>query len=74
MSNAKVTAVDLTVHTDVPHRGEECSVGFNWEGGSAGFSTNIARGTAIMQAVGYADGVEYDPQTNALHIVIKATP
>jgi hypothetical protein len=71
MANARVSVVDFRIQTDIHQNGEECTVGFNYDGGSAGFAANLARGEAIMKAVGYSDGAEYDPVTGALHIIFK---
>jgi hypothetical protein len=82
----KVRNVDLTIHTDIPHQGEECSLGFSVEGGfsveaggmlagsSHGRSMNFAKGSAILQAVAYADEVAFEDATGALHVIFKETP
>jgi hypothetical protein len=74
MANVKVTDVALKVQTDIPHHGEECNVSFAFgpPNGFAVFRADLAKGEAIIKAVGYADAVEYDPATSSLHIVIKA--
>ena len=73
MANARVTDIDFRIQADTPHRGEECTVGFTWQGGSSGFSTDLARASAIMKSARYADELQYDPQDKSLHIVIRTT-
>ena len=36
MANVTVTSINLTIHRDTPHRGEECTVNIIWDGGSGG--------------------------------------
>ena len=74
MANVTVTNINLTIHRDLPHRGDECTVNVIWDGGAGGFRTSLTAANGIMQATDYADDVEYDPESDRLYIIFGQQP